>query len=153
MIPRKIVKEIEKLKVNDQKIVLIGGCFDLIHPGHITFLKKSKNAGNVLIVLLESDQSMVKSGKNPAHNQKERLIVLESIRYVDYVISLRGILHDANYYAIVKKIKPDIIAVTESDPQIVHKKIQADSVGAQVKIVTKRIKNYSSSRLRVKLKE
>jgi len=106
-----------------------------------------------LVVLLESDEAILKLKKKLFQNQDDRKLILQSLRMVDLVIPLHGILKDYDYYTIVKKIKPDIIAITENDRQISNKMKQANETGAEVKIVTERILGYSSTDLRKKMTE
>lgn len=131
-----------------QNNVLVGGCFDVLHIGHIRFLKKAKSLGNYLIVLLESDENIkkLKGVNRPFHNVKERKEVLESLRYVDEIITLPKIIDNKIYDNLVKKIKPDIIAITEGDLLIERKQEQAKSVGAELKII-KKYKSHSSSKI------
>jgi len=69
-------------------IVFTNGCFDIIHVGHIHLLKQAKSMGAKLIVGLNSDLSVsrLKGPSRPVNNQTDRLLVLNSIRYVDQVI-------------------------------------------------------------------
>ena len=132
-----------------KRVVLAGGCFDVLHPGHIIFLQKAKKAGDELIVLLESDEKVkkIKGIKRPVHNQKERALMLKALKFVDAVILLPFMESEREYDEWVKKIKPDIIAATLGDPQNHHKKRTAQLVGAKLKYVTKRVGNHSSSRI------
>lgn len=131
-----------------KKIVLVGGCFDVLHPGHIVFLEKAKKAGDRLVVLLESDRKIkeLKGVNRPVHNQKQRAQVLKSVRFVDEVVLLPFIETEESYDEIIKKVNPDIIAVTSSDPQNHHKR-SAKLIGAKLKIVTKVVGNHSTSRI------
>jgi len=65
--PEELKKEIDKLKKEEKKIVLTNGCFDIIHVGHISYLKEAKKLGDVLIVAINSDIS-VKKNKTPKTN-------------------------------------------------------------------------------------
>lgn len=131
------------------KVVLVGGCFDVLHPGHVVFLEKAKKAGDKLIVLLESDEKIrkLKGVGRPIHNQKERALVLKALNFVDEVIQLPFIQTEKEYDQIIKKIKPDIIAATFGDSENHHKKRAAELVGAELKYVTKIIGNHSTSRI------
>lgn len=132
----------------NKKKVLCGGCFDILHIGHINFLGKARGLGNYLIILLESDENIRKlKGKNrPFHNAKERLKILKSLKFVDKVIVLPENPNDKTYIDIIKKIGPDVIAVTEGDPIINIKKNQAKLVGAKFAIV-KKYKSYSTTHI------
>lgn len=128
--------------------VLVGGCFDIFHYGHLHFLKESKKLGDYLIVLLEPDETVkkLKGPTRPIHNQDQRKEVLESIKYVDEVIILPENMKDEDYKKIVTTIKPDIIAVTKGDKNIDKKLDQAKFIGAKV-VKTKSIKNLSSTKI------
>lgn len=128
--------------------VLVGGCFDVLHVGHVKFLKKAKSFGDYLIVLLESDVNIkkLKGPTRPFHNQKERKEVLKSLRFVDEIIVLPDVITNKTYDDLIKKIKPNIIAITKGDPIADKKLIQAKSVGAKLKIV-KKYKSHSSSKI------
>lgn len=134
------------LALSDKKIVLVGGCFDILHFGHIQFLQKAKETGDYLIVALEPDERIINYKKRtPAHTQQERAYNLLALRSVDYVIMLPQLNGFDDYLALVKAIKPHIIAITNNDPQQDNKQKQADAVGAQLVIVTDMIGNFSSS--------
>jgi len=121
------------------KKILIGGCFDLIHIGHIYFLEEAKKLGDKLVVLLESDETIkrLKGEHRPIHTQKERKKMLESIKFVDEVISIPPLKTDKEYYNLVQKINPDIIAITEGDPILEKKQEQAKLIGARAVVVPK----------------
>jgi FAD synthetase len=133
----------------NKKTVLVGGCFDVLHPGHIIFLKKAKQQGDKLVVLLESDKKIkiLKGVNRPVHNQEQRAFVLSALKFVDEVVLLPFLEDFKDYDEIVAKIKPDIIAVTEGDLQVNYKKRSAQLSGAKLKIVTKRIGKFSTSNL------
>lgn len=132
-----------------KQIVLTGGCFDILHIGHIKFLKKAKRFGDFLVILLESDENIKKlKGKGrPFHNLSERKETLEALRFVDKVIVLPKKVTDKTYDDLIKKIKPNAIAVTQDDPLISKKLSQAKSVGAELKIV-KKFKSHSTTSIK-----
>ena len=131
------------------KCVLVGGCFDLIHFGHIVFLEEAKKQGDYLVVALESDENVKKyKGENrPIHTQKERAAMLRSLKMVDEVVELKQLNSDKEYFDFVKKVKPAVIAITKGDPQTENKEKQAGLIGAKVVVVTPRLEPHSTSRL------
>lgn len=138
------------LKISSsKKVVLVGGCFDVLHPGHIIFLEKARKAGDYLIVLLESDQKVrqLKGVGRPIHSQRDRAMVLKAIRFVDKVVMLPYLRGEKAYDEIIKKIKPDIIATTYGDKNIHHYQRSAKVAGVKLAFVTKLIGAYSTSRI------
>ena len=83
-------KEIDRLRKENPriKIVTTNGSFDIFHSGHIQTLEKAKSFGDVLIVLLNSDESIkkFKGKKRPIVPERERAELLSSLRPVDYVL-------------------------------------------------------------------
>ena len=139
----------KKLREQNKSIVLAGGCFDILHVGHIAFLEKAKKYGDSLFVLLESDKS-VKDKKGPGrpiNSQKERAIILSALRFVDYIVMLPYIAENEKYDKIVGTIKPLYLATTDKDPYVYHKKRQAKQIGAKVVFVGKIISDKSTTRL------
>ncbi|MEN3013995.1 MAG: D-glycero-beta-D-manno-heptose 1-phosphate adenylyltransferase [Endomicrobiia bacterium] len=104
---KKFKKILKKLKKENKKLVFTNGCFDIIHSGHIKLLKEAKNLGDVLIVGLNTDKSIkrIKGPQRPINSQKDRAEVLDSIRYVDYVILFK----EDTPYKLIAEIKPDIL--------------------------------------------
>lgn len=132
-----------------KSLVLVGGCFDVLHPGHVIFLEKARKAGDCLLVLLESDQKIrqLKGEGRPVHTQKERAKNLSALESVDFIISLPFLKTDLEYDKLVQKIKPDIIAATYGDTGIEHKKRVAKKVGAKLVYVTKIVGQHSTSKI------
>ena len=132
--------------LNHKKTVLVGGCFDILHYGHINFLKKAKSKGDYLIVALESDENVrkLKGLKRPIHSQKLRREMLQSLEFVDKIIDLPIMQSDLDYQKLVLKLKPDIIAVTDGDPILDIKRAQAETIDAKVVVIPK-VKNVSTS--------
>jgi rfaE bifunctional protein nucleotidyltransferase chain/domain len=143
------ISQLNFFKSLSKNIVLVGGCFDILHIGHITFLEEAKKRGEFLVILLESDSKIkqLKGLKRPINPQKTRARILSSLKFVDCVILLPENLKDSDYDLIVQKINPKIIAVSAQDSGIQHKQRSAKLVGAKVVKVTKKIKELSTSNL------
>lgn len=99
-------KTVDRLKVDGKKIVFTNGCFDIIHIGHIRYLKEARTLGDVLVVGLNSDKSvsMIKP-KRPINPQNYRAEILSSLEMVDYVT----LFDEETPYELIKLIQPDIL--------------------------------------------
>lgn len=137
------------LKEQGYRIVLVGGCFDILHIGHIIFLQKAKKQADILFVLLENDKRVheLKGEGRPVNLFSARAAALARLSSVDYIISLPAIMTNVDYDDLVKKIKPDIIAVTKNDLLLKHKKRSASMIQAKIICVTDRIGNHSTSNI------
>lgn len=97
----------ESFKTKALKVVFTNGCFDLIHSGHVDYLTKAKNLGDILIVGLNTDDSIrrIKGDKRPILKQDERAFILSNLKPVDYVC-----LFDEDTPAnIISELIPDIL--------------------------------------------
>lgn len=143
------IKVSQELRKQNKSIVLAGGFFDILHTGHIKFLESSKKYGDCLFVLLENDDKAKKvKGKNrPINSQRKRAIILSTLRSVAYVILLKNMTNNNRYDKIIIQIAPNIIATTEYDPYINHKKRQAKLVNGKVVCVIHRIHDRSTTKL------
>ena len=98
----------ELLGDKGKKIVLAGGVFDIIHPGHIHTLNAAKALGGVLVVAIATDKTAQKMKKRPPlHNQELRRELVSYLSMVDKAI----IGHEDDIFETVKEIKPDIIVL------------------------------------------
>ncbi|MHA1974923.1 MAG: adenylyltransferase/cytidyltransferase family protein [Candidatus Hodarchaeales archaeon] len=95
---------------NNLKIVLSGGVFDILHIGHIETLKEAKRYGDVLIVVVATDETVKKNkGRPPINNQENRAKLLSHINMVDIVEI--GKKDPSGFLDIVEKYKPDVITL------------------------------------------
>jgi len=144
------LEELKKslLRKGEGRIVLTGGCFDILHIGHVRFLAEAKQMGDTLVVLLEHDLTVKKlKGENrPVFIQRERAEMLSALGSVDLVVLLPTMENDSDYLNLLKTIKPDIIAVTENDPQMEKRKDQAKQIGRELKVIPV-TKTLSTSKL------
>jgi len=120
-------------KSTTKKIVLAGGVFDIIHPGHIHTLNAAKALGGVLVVAIATDKTAKKMKKrSPLHNQELRRELVSCLSMVDRAI----VGHEDDIFQTVKKVKPDIIVLGYD--QIHQEKFISDGckrINLNVKIV------------------
>ena len=96
------------LKSSTEKIVLAGGVFDIIHPGHIHTLNAAKALGGILVVAIATDKTTKKMKKRPPlHNQELRRELVSCLSMVDKAI----VGHEDDIFQTVKEIKPNIIVL------------------------------------------
>ena len=95
-------------KSSTKKIVLAGGVFDIIHPGHIHTLNAAKALGGVLVVAIATDKTAKKMKKrSPLHNQELRRELVSCLSMVDKAI----VGHEDDIFQTVKEVKPNIIVL------------------------------------------
>lgn len=98
-----------------RKIVFTNGCFDILHAGHVVYLKKAAGLGDILVVGVNSDDSVrrLKGENRPVNKLEDRLTVLASLEYVDYVIPFE----EETPIDLIKAVRPDVL-VKGGDYQI-----------------------------------
>ena len=95
-------------KSSTKKIVLAGGVFDIIHPGHIHTLNAAKALGGILVVAIATDKTAKKMKKrSPLHNQELRRELVSCLSMVDKAI----VGHEDDIFQTVKEVKPNIIVL------------------------------------------
>jgi|TARA_B110000444_G_scaffold236813_1_gene249008 rfaE bifunctional protein nucleotidyltransferase chain/domain len=101
------MKIIDDIKSKNKKIVMTNGCFDILHPGHIHLLKNAKKLGDILVVAINSDESVkiLKGNSRPINDLKTRIKNLEILDVVDYVISFSA----ETPKKIIEDISPDTL--------------------------------------------
>lgn len=101
-----MVKQRDTLKKQGKKLVFTNGCFDIIHRGHVGYLKQARNLGDALVVALNSDVSvkLLKGEERPFNNENDRAELLCALCSVDYVV----IFSDKRATGLIQAIQPDI---------------------------------------------
>lgn len=97
----------KKLKSEGKKIVFTNGCFDILHSGHVFYLQRAKQQGDILILGLNSDASVrrLKGEKRPINSESDRAIVISELKSIDYVV----IFEEDTPLEIISLIVPDIL--------------------------------------------
>lgn len=90
-----------------KKIVFTNGCFDILHIGHIRYLKEAKAKGDILVLGLNSDESVkrLKGPHRPVNKQQDRVDMLAEMEFIDYVV----VFEEDTPYNLITKVKPDIL--------------------------------------------
>jgi D-beta-D-heptose 7-phosphate kinase/D-beta-D-heptose 1-phosphate adenosyltransferase len=98
---------VARLRARRKKVVFTNGCFDLLHVGHIRYLRKARSLGDALVVGLNTDRSVrhIKGEKRPIVPQGERAEVLAALEFVDYVV----LFDEPDPFSLIEKIKPTIL--------------------------------------------
>ncbi len=99
-------KKLQKLRKEGKKIVFTNGCFDILHKGHVIYLSQAKKLGDVLVVGINSDQSVkkLKGESRPIISLESRMIVLDSLKVVDFVVPFSEDLP----IELLKVVHPDV---------------------------------------------
>lgn len=98
---------IERWRKEGRRIVFTNGCFDLLHPGHVSYLFKARALGNVLVVGINDDDSVrcLKGGDRPILPLKDRATMLSALKPVDLVIPF----HETTPLSLILRIMPDVL--------------------------------------------
>ncbi|MDD5712923.1 MAG: D-glycero-beta-D-manno-heptose 1-phosphate adenylyltransferase [Smithellaceae bacterium] len=100
-------KELDRLRAAGKKIAFTNGCFDILHVGHVRYLREAKKMGDVLVLAMNSDTSVraLKGDKRPIVPEQERADVIAALESVDYVT----IFDELTPLALMVYLKPDVI--------------------------------------------
>lgn len=101
-------KQLHIWRLQEKKIVFTNGCFDILHYGHINYLSKAADLGNILIAGLNSDASVKKLNKGnsrPLQDEKSRAIIIASLSFVSAVV----IFEEDTPYSLIKIVLPDFL--------------------------------------------
>ena len=132
-----------------KKIVFTNGCFDILHLGHIDYLSKAKDEGNILIIGLNTDNSVsrIKGKTRPITDENSRAKILASLQFVDAVT----LFDEETPYELISFVQPDVL-VKGSDYK------PEDIVGYDIvkakngKVVTIDFQRYSTTAIEKKIK-
>jgi D-beta-D-heptose 7-phosphate kinase/D-beta-D-heptose 1-phosphate adenosyltransferase len=101
-------RRLAALRRQGKRIVFTNGCFDLIHPGHVRYLRAARRLGDVLVVAVNTDASVRRLGKGPGrplNRERDRAEVLAALEMVDYV-TLFG---EETPVALIRELRPDVL--------------------------------------------
>jgi D-beta-D-heptose 7-phosphate kinase/D-beta-D-heptose 1-phosphate adenosyltransferase len=121
---------IKRLKKLNKKVVFTNGCFDILHKGHVSYLDTAKSFGDILILGLNSDESVkrLKGNSRPINNENDRAFILAALESVDYVVKFT----EDTPYKLISIVAPDIL-VKGGDYK--NKEIIGSDIAKKVKLV------------------
>jgi D-beta-D-heptose 7-phosphate kinase/D-beta-D-heptose 1-phosphate adenosyltransferase len=125
------IEELSKsLHKENKKMVFTNGCFDILHLGHVKYLQKARALGDILIVGVNSNESVsrLKGSTRPVNDEFDRAYLLASLEVVDYVV----IFEEDTPYELIKKVKPDIL-VKGADYK--DKEVVGSDIAKEVKLI------------------
>ena len=108
ILDRKILKDkLEVLRKKGKKIAFTNGCFDILHLGHVRYLKEAKKTADILVLALNSDASVraIKGAKRPLVSGEERAEVLAALECIDFVT----IFNELTPLELICYLKPDVL--------------------------------------------
>lgn len=137
-------------KRHGQKIVFTNGCFDVLHFGHVHYLLQAKKLGDILVIGLNSDDSVrrLKGPRRPINGENERAFVLAALVCVDYVT----LFEEDTPEELIKVVRPDVLV--KGGDYTLDNIVGADFVTQNGGIVTTIpfVEGFSSTRIIEKLK-
>lgn len=135
VVPKAQLEELaKKLRGQGKKIVTTNGCFDLLHVGHVRYLKAARELGDVLIVGLNSDASVrkLKGPERPINSEDDRAEILASLDCVDYV----SIFDENTADEFLKLVKPNIyVKGGDYKPRELPEAPTVEALGGEVRIL------------------
>jgi len=94
-------------RFQNKKVVFTNGCFDILHRGHIEYLSKARDLGDILVIGLNTDASVkrIKGANRPVQDETSRAMVLASLRFVEAVV----LFDEDTPFDLINFIKPDVL--------------------------------------------
>jgi rfaE bifunctional protein nucleotidyltransferase chain/domain len=134
-----------------KKIVLANGCFDIIHVGHLRYLRDARALGDTLVVAINSDKSvrLIKDAGRPILQESDRVELVSALRYVDYVV----LFDEPNVSRVLDVLRPSVHAKgTDYTEETVPERDRVRQYGGEIRI-TGDPKNHSTRDLIRKILE
>jgi D-beta-D-heptose 7-phosphate kinase / D-beta-D-heptose 1-phosphate adenosyltransferase len=132
-----------------QKVVLVTGVFDLLHRGHIQFLEKAKEQGDILLVGLEGDERVkqLKGQERPIQAIDVRLRSIIKLAYVDFAFALPDNFDSIERERFIATLRPDVLAVSSHSLHRYTKQVLIGKYGGMLKVVMEQDKSYSTTNI------
>lgn len=144
------VKTSSDIRRSGKILVFTNGCFDILHPGHIDLLQKSRELGDCLMIGVNTDTSVrrIKGGSRPLNNEHDRAVMLAALEVVEWVVYFG----EDTPEELIREIKPDILVKGgDYTPETVVGRETVERSGGRVVIIPL-LEGYSTSALVEKIK-
>jgi rfaE bifunctional protein nucleotidyltransferase chain/domain len=129
-----LAKNIDELKKHGKKVIFANGCFDLLHVGHVRYLRGAKALGDVLVLAINSDASVrrLKGPERPLLPLEDRLGILSAFEMIDFITAFE----DDTVSPLLLKLKPNVqVKGTDYTPDTIPEKDTVASFGGEVAVV------------------
>ena len=137
--------ELDRAREEGKRVVLTNGCFDLLHPGHLSYLRRARDMGDVLVVGVNDDDTVrkLKGPERPLLPEADRAEMLAALEPVDLVVIFRELRADE----LIREVRPDFyVKGGDYSPETLPEAPTAADVGAQVRLVSY-LPGYSTTAL------
>jgi D-beta-D-heptose 7-phosphate kinase/D-beta-D-heptose 1-phosphate adenosyltransferase len=142
-----LLAKLEEDRAKGKKLIFTNGCFDILHRGHVAYLRAAKALGDRLVIGLNTDASVrrLKGDHRPINSENDRAFMLESLRCVDYIVKF----DEDTPYQILSRIKPDIL-VKGGDYNV--EEVAGRKFAGKVQLI-KFVEGYSTTKTIKKIKQ
>jgi len=147
----KLSEKIDSLRKDKKSIVFTNGCFDILHKGHITYLSEAADLGDVLVIGLNTDDSVqsIKGPGRPVQDQETRAMALASLFFVNFVVLFK----EDTPFDLIRTIQPDtLVKGGDYDPTEIVGYDHVTRSGGKVMTIPL-VKGYSTTSLIERLSE
>ena len=123
-------REVDRQRAAGKKIVFTNGCFDMLHAGHAHLLHTISQLGDVMVIAINSDESIrkIKGPQRPIHPERDRAELLAALQFVDYVT----IFGQDTPHELLALIKPDVLAKGSDWGAEIHGREVVEKYGGEV---------------------
>jgi len=148
---KKLAKIIKAHKTLNKKIVCTIGSWDMLHIGHVRYLEKAKDLGDILVVGVDSDKAIKIYKKNPLRPvipHRERMEMLSYQSFVDYVTLINDVNKKARWkMGLIKLIRPDVFVASSGESYPLEQRKQIDKYCGRLRVLKRQAKKTSTTKI------
>ena len=131
---KRLLPRLDEARASGRTIVFANGCFELLHVGHIRYLRAARELGDLLVVAVNTDESVaaIKPGRRPVNSDRERMEILAALEAVDFVVPLA----DRTPAGLLALLKPHIHTKgTDYTLERIPERVVVEAYGGRVELV------------------